>query len=279
MKLDGATIAIEPRPIGACIDLSVLLAGHYWRQLLGLTLWFAVPSCALTYWLASFLDAALWCGLLLFFGISPFLGAAIVIGIGHRAFGDPFTVMATLRAMLPHFVRLGCLLLLVRIAVGVMGLMCLVPAVFPAAYYGFVTEIFLLEQTWGNKLMRRNAELMRGVFFDLALRFVLIVLFFGCLAIALFALLDLALRTFLGVQVLAERVTMEFFIEDLSYLLFHDPRVVTLLCCSLWLVYPLGRLAWFLCYLDDRIRKEAWDVELDFRIEAQRLTRAQEYLA
>ncbi len=54
-------------------------------------------------------------------------------------------------------------------------------------------------------------------------------------------------------------------------MLFYDPLVVATLCGTLWLVYPIARLAWFFCYLDARIRKEGWDVELAFRIEGRRL--------
>jgi hypothetical protein len=39
----------------------------------------------------------------------------------------------------------------------------------------------------------------------------------------------------------------------------------------LWIVYPVIRLAWMFCYLDVRIRKEGWDLEIDFRVEARRL--------
>jgi hypothetical protein len=53
--------------------------------------------------------------------------------------------------------------------------------------------------------------------------------------------------------------------------MFFDPLVVSALSATAWLVYPLARLAWFFCYLDARIRKEGWDVELAFRIEAGRL--------
>ena len=50
-----------------------------------------------------------------------------------------------------------------------------------------------------------------------------------------------------------------------------DPLVTTVIHALLWAFYPLIRIAWFFCYLDVRIQKEGWDVELDFRIEAQRL--------
>ena len=40
---------------------------------------------------------------------------------------------------------------------------------------------------------------------------------------------------------------------------------------TIWLPYPVIRLAWFFCYLDQRIRNECWDLQLQFRAEAARL--------
>ena len=54
-------------------------------------------------------------------------------------------------------------------------------------------------------------------------------------------------------------------------LLSYDPLLVVALASTWWLVYPLARLAWFFCYLDARIRKEGWDVEIAFRVEARRI--------
>ncbi|MEZ6063725.1 MAG: hypothetical protein R3C19_25530 [Planctomycetaceae bacterium] len=53
--------------------------------------------------------------------------------------------------------------------------------------------------------------------------------------------------------------------------LIDDPGVLTLLQVSLWIPYPVIRLAWFFCYLDQRIRNECWDLELQFRVETNRL--------
>ena len=53
--------------------------------------------------------------------------------------------------------------------------------------------------------------------------------------------------------------------------LIDDPVLVTMLQISLWITYPIARLAWFFCYLDQRIRNECWDLELQFRVEAARL--------
>jgi hypothetical protein len=57
-------------------------------------------------------------------------------------------------------------------------------------------------------------------------------------------------------------------------LLAYDPLLVGALSATWWLVYPLARLAWFFCYLDLRVRKEGWDVEIELRVEARRLLNA-----
>jgi len=47
--------------------------------------------------------------------------------------------------------------------------------------------------------------------------------------------------------------------------------VVVTLQIAMWLTYPIIRLAWFFCYLDQRIRNECWDLDLQCRVEAVRL--------
>lgn len=271
MKIDGATIAIEPRSIGECIDLAVRFTGTYWRPIARLTAWFAGPACLATYWIAGHVDSGLWIGLFLFYVMTPFLGAAIVAGAGHRTFGDPFTVRDTFRILFARPVRLAFYLLQVRLLTVMAAIACFVPAILPAVYWGFFPEILLLEESRGGRLFGRSADLMRGVFIDLAARYLLIIAFSLCVAATLFTMLDLVARVGLGMPILSERISTDFLVDELPALMVHDPKVVTLFCASLWLVYPVARLAWFICYLDNRIRKEAWDVELEFRIEAERI--------
>jgi hypothetical protein len=53
--------------------------------------------------------------------------------------------------------------------------------------------------------------------------------------------------------------------------IIDDPMVVVTLQIAMWLTYPIIRLAWFFCYLDQRIRNECWDLDLQCRVEAVRL--------
>jgi hypothetical protein len=53
--------------------------------------------------------------------------------------------------------------------------------------------------------------------------------------------------------------------------LWSDPIVVTAALAVAFLVYPIGRLAWFFCYMDVRVRRDCWDMELLIIQEAERL--------
>ena len=118
---------------------------------------------------------------------------------------------------------------------------------------------------------------MFGLLFDplfrpITLQLILIAVFFGTSVASLFVLVDMASGTLLGLPILAGRVSgLAYFIEEIATLMTRDPRVATVFVSVLWLVYPVARLAWMFCYFDVRIRKEGWDIELDFRVEANRL--------
>jgi hypothetical protein len=236
---------------------------------------FAAPWCLLTYWAATQTEAGLVLGLLCFLAGSPLLGAAVVAGSGYGVFGDPFTVRGTLRIMKPHLVQLFFAIVLSRVAIALLGPMCLFPGLLLAVRYGFVPELILLEQSRWGRFERRTAELIRGMFMTLLLRAVVIAFFFACVVVSFFTLIDLTSGIVLGLPILFGRTSESFFLEEAIYLLRTDPAVVTALTGTMWLVYPLARLAWFFCYLDVRICKECWDVELDFRVEARRLETAQ----
>ncbi len=101
-------------------------------------------------------------------------------------------------------------------------------------------------------------------------RYTAIVMFAAAVSISMFTIFDIGSGTLLGYPIVIGR-TSAFFAEELFYLLIWDPLAITMLSATVWLVYPLARLAWFFCYIDARIRKEGWDVELEFRVESHRL--------
>jgi hypothetical protein len=125
---------------------------------------------------------------------------------------------------------------------------------------------------------------------DLMLRGLGIMSFCAALVVVVFFSLDYAANLLFGFPILAGRVAdslpifdsddgsgfpLASILSDIVYLMFNDPLVLTVLTGVVLLVYPIGRMAWFLCYVDLRIRRDLWDVELEFARHASRLAEEQ----
>jgi hypothetical protein len=90
---------------------------------------------------------------------------------------------------------------------------------------------------------------------------------------------DFASSHLLGLPILLGRLKIDMsYFENFWYAMGHalqflwsDPIVVTAALAVAFLVYPIGRLAWFFCYIDVRVRRDCWDVELSIIQEAERL--------
>ena len=272
MRLDGAIFPIEQRSVGGCLDLSLVFLREHFVGVLRLLACFAVPSVFLTWWLMVYQDWTLSGCLMLFALQCPFCGAALVAASGRRLFGDRFSIRSGLKAVLKRIVLLTVLFCLVRL-VTFFGLWILIlPGYMVATRYGFLSEVLILEGTPGRRYETRLSDLMNETFRGLIGNLIALVLLYGIMVVSLFVLTDMASGTLFGVPVLAGRVSgFAYMLEEITTLMTRDPRVGTVLVAVMWLVYPITRLAWMFCYLDVRIRKEGWDVELNFRVEARRL--------
>ncbi|WP_417850597.1 hypothetical protein [Thalassoglobus sp.] len=272
MKLDGAIFAIEQRSVGGCIDLAIAFYREHFLSILQLLVWFAVPSIALTWWLVSSESATLTEALLLFFVESPFFGAALVAASGHRAFGEPFSPWVGIKALWRRLFFFGVLVVIVKFLTFLGFFAFIFPAYLISTRYGFLSEILFLENCPARKYETRLSDLMNQNFKNLVGRLVYILFFFSSVMTSLFLLVDLGASTLFGMPVLFRRVSsIEYMADELLTLLTVDPLVAVVLVSLCWLVYPVARLAWMFCYLDVRIRNEGWDLEIDFRVEAQRL--------
>ena len=271
MKLEEATLSLEPRSVGACIDLAILFYRRNASKMVALSALFGAVPLAVGALRASSGDGWLW-GSLSFFYISPFLGAALVAGVGHHVFGEAFTLKNSLK----HFwSRIGALLIMLPVArtlLAALGVLCWGVVWVPmAARYGFLSEVLTLERLRGLRIGKRLAEILRNHFVEACGRYLAIVGFAAALSIALFLTVDVGSQVLFGVPLLLAKVSRAMAFEDVFNLLSYDPLVITALAASWWLVYPLARLAWFFCYLDARIRKEGWDIEIQCRVEARRI--------
>lgn len=274
MKLEAATLVLEPRSVGECIDLAVLFYRRHATKLLSLSLLFGAIPVAAGVVGSSSGTGWLWSGLLFVF-VSPFLGAAVVAGAGHHVFGEEFTIKAALRHMRARLGTLALLLPVARLAYSAVSVMCWGLLTVPVATrYGFLSEVVILEQLKGYRIAKRCEEILRDMYLEACGRYTAIAAFAFGVSLILFILIDLGSAVLLGIPVFATKVSWAMAADDILNLLAYDPLLVGALSATWWLVYPLARLAWFFCYLDARVRKEGWDVEIALRVEARRLSHA-----
>lgn len=274
MKLDGTIFTIERRSIGGCIDMAVVFFREHFKPLMTLTLLFAVPCCVFNYWIAMVTDYGMALSLLLFLAVSPFLSATLVAGSGRRAFGERLRVRQSLRIVASRFFFASTVMLVCRGVTVFCGFLCFFPAYLVAARYGFLAEILFLESVPASQYEKRLSD-FSSAYGTLFFRMLMLSLFYVVVVISLYALVDTASGILFGVPILFGRVSAgPYVFDELLDLLLYDPRVVVAWNACLWIAFPIARLAWFFCYLDSRIRQECWDIELDFRVEAQRLESA-----
>ena len=123
-------------------------------------------------------------------------------------------------------------------------------------------EVLLLEQAPVNSVTKRLSWLAGGGGYSRNLgRLMGLMVFWAVLSFGLFLILDFLATTlfnspiFFKIALDSSRSTGDVF----SQLLYDDPKVLTAIQLTIWLPYPVIRLAWFFCYLDQRIRNECWD--------------------
>ncbi|MEZ6132085.1 MAG: hypothetical protein R3C59_25780 [Planctomycetaceae bacterium] len=270
MKVEDCIVVVERRTAGGCIDLAFVFARQFAAPLLKLTAWFAVPSVLLSWLVADSRGRDVLLPSLVIFGLFCMLAsAAIVTAIGPQVFGVPVTTKAALRLLfsrLPAYVMAGTL-------ARTTGLCLMVPLLFVMAWCGHLPEVLFLERTPLNEVSRRLSTLCRhGGYARNLNRLLTLTVFWAVFSFGVFLILDLSSGTlfqrpiFFGTIAPGPDMRSAFASQ-----LVDDAVVVTALQVSLWLTFPVMRLAWFFCYLDQRIRNECWDLELQFRIEAVRL--------
>lgn len=267
MNVEHVTIPIEPRTVSGCIDLGVVFGRRHYGSVVWLLGLAALPSLALTHYLARVTNHGLLWGLLIFYFASPVLGAWLAVAAGRRVFGEPFSARTALRTFAPRSVgvvlRMWWNRLLALLAtLGVVG------GPLVAARGASVPEVVLLEQLSGARVGRRLGELGRGVQTSPTMALIIIWSFGLTAAIALFVGAHVGSDFLFGIPLWFH--PGDGFGGSLDRLTY-DPVTVTTLLATLWLIYPVLRLSWFFVYLDQRIRNECWDVELHFRREARRL--------
>ena len=258
MRFERAIIDIRPRRIFEILDLSLRFYRAHLGRLLGTVVLFALPAVSLGFTVYYLFDSLLFGGLVFFF-VMPVSSHAVVLAASRLVFGTEIG-LSELRALYrPVWLSLFFRRLLQRILW--VPLFPLVAGEIIRLGYVFSPMIVLLERLTGlpGTLRRKSLNREGGVrafVFDLAVAFTALVL---VVALAFFA--DLVASDIVDIW--------EFggLFEDVA----SSAAKVTLWLVFFAVISPVVDLAWFFFYLDTRIRKEGWDLELGFKAMAKRL--------
>ena len=275
MKVEDCIVTVERRSVGGCLDLAFVFAREFAGPLFRLWLICAVPSCGLV-WLMASLSASMLLpfSLVIFMFFSAMFNALLVSCMGPQVFGVPISVRAAVRAWRKRFFGWLLLTMVTRFFQAITGFCFVIPSVFVTAFAGHVPEVLLLEQAPLNGVVTRLNWLSLGGGYSRNLgRVVTLLLYWATLSTGLLLIMDVCasilLKRPLVFTILFEGSSDR--VDRFYQLTVDDPSFLTVIQLALWLPYPVIRLAWFFCYLDQRIRNECWDLQLQFRAEAARL--------
>ena len=269
MRFENATITLAPRTLDNCLDLAVLFV---WRQMVPiLKLWalFAVPSCVGIYLLAQEFDAFWWMLLVWYMVTGPF-GVLLASTTSLSAFGEPFSVRHTLQQMNAGLIKLLLSEFFLRafwLGIGAIGIG--IPLLLSSVYFGFRVEHAALERFNKRHHNRRTKELVGKNVSDLITRRIAICLFTVVLWSVWFVTVDKLSSYVLQYPIFVDRIIS----GDYSvWTMLNDPTALAIMLATGLLAYPIGRIAWFFCYIDLRVRLDLWDIELQFLQHAKQLS-------
>lgn len=303
MRFDRATIALQPMTMSNCVDLALRFLRVHFQPIAQGWLSICGPTCVIAYVLIDRARGNLVWGLVALAIGSALFSAYLIAGTGSAAFGDPFTFRSAwerilfkrgrlirqalgLRFLDLLFPTLAALLfasfsaseVLRFLQVLVYGL-SLVPSVWLTVRYGFTLEQAVLGRNEKNSSDRQVSEIVKHSLVDLIFRWVGIGIFSGLLWLSLTVGIDQTITVLFQRPLLFGRIETNAGYHDspaeiLNYLLsfyWEDPGIIVYLLAMTLAAYPLGRLAWFFCYIDLRVRQDCWDIELQIQQEAERL--------
>jgi hypothetical protein len=268
VQLDRHRIVIRERSYVDLLDLTLKVLRAHAAPLAGLFLLGVLPMAVFNaYLLRNYMEPEieteipyiyLWFMLVDVLIEAPLATAAITLYLGEALFHDSISPKGIIR----DFFRALPQMLLFQVLLRWLLVICVVPWLFLFGVWPYLSEVILLERnpffrrrrgamtTW-----RRLQVLHQGASGDLFARWA------GSLATGGILFVSLGLTfTILGAMLLNE---WEW--EGPVYFVFYP--------LALWLTIGFFTITRYLGYLDLRIRREGWEVELLMRAESARLER------
>ena len=273
MKIEDCIVRVERRSAGGCLDLAIVFTQQHFRPVVRLLLTFAVPSCLITWWVSDGRTDLMLPSAVLFTVFSSLMSATLIATVGPQVFGVPLSTSAGAAAVGRRWVSFLILTTMVRIAQFGLAFCLIVPAMLPTAMAGHLNEVLFLEKTRFRDVSRRLSNLTRGGGLSRNLtRLTGYLMFWAICSLGLFVLIDQLSGWLFNMPIFkGTMISGEDWFEAFAASIVDDRAVVVLLQAAIWIPFPIVRLAWFFSYLDQRIRNECWDLDLQFRAEALRL--------
>lgn len=259
MRLDSVRLAIRPRSVLECLDLAFLVCGQHF---LGLAIAAAIGFLPVFWFNAHVLEKvdSLYAWMIIIGLELPLATMPITLFMGQIVFSKRFSTSQALRAV-------GGSLLSLILFQGVLRFFCLVTVIFsPIVFIGmyYLNPIILLERPSLGKVWARSMAMNKR---NLGRIFALVVVdYFVLFAGTIF--LSLLLR---GISALWEdRFSWWMMLTGaLSGEEFQSGWEEQI---AFWVVMSFLTVFRFITYIDCRIRREGWDVDLKIRAMAQSFT-------
>lgn len=279
MELDRARIAVRQRAFPDILDLALrVVRARPWPLGAALAAG-AAPWIALNAWLLGSLprdatepifpgDYVFWMCLMVAWE-APMATAPTTLLLGQWLFGDELRWRETLSRLLASLPQLALFQGVLRAAL----VFPIFTAFIPLCFWPYLNEVILLDRNplrarraGGITTYRRAMSLHRGFRGDLFLRALASAAVAAGFAAAMMFSIALV-RTTLLLQ-----VDWNLWWDFTAW----DPAMWTVyLPATLWTIAGFFAVVRFLAYLDLRIRREGWEVELLMRAEGARLERQQ----
>jgi hypothetical protein len=260
VKLQDLQVEIRPRTTGQTVAIAARLLQHRPGPLLVAGALYVVPTLALALGLLLWLEVNPWWVWVITLLVAPLFSLPLTSAVGLLVFAPRVTFREMISMSLRRTFPFAVLFFLLR-AAALIGLAALVvPGLYILRISWFLGPIVLLEQSPLGTSLRRARRFAIGYHGHVLGHAVNTGAVLGYAAVAWAALLYFVAVSLVGQAVEAIAPVAEY---------VHSTHLLGLI--GLALALPLATLIWFFVYLDVRIRKEGWDLEIAFRARAAQL--------
>lgn len=296
MTTDHTSKLLIARDTGGCLDAAIQLVGRNLGTVLAVWLVAAAPTAFLVYATMLFSELDIRFAIVVVYLATVPLGYLLIQGMTPAVFGQPWTVSTTFQAanrssLRPLSQALGNRLLLglgpavLMFTEGTLwtvlgAVLCVLPGLWVLIRGSFVYEKATLSRLGEHLHSRHTRELIKEHYGLLLQRMVWMTLYCSLVFLSLLVGLDQLLnllftRSLFSPVTQSEGSRLDSQFAQFDMLLDYiktEPTVAATVCMLILLVYIVGRVSWFLSYIDLRVRYDCWDMELQFFEQAKRLS-------